>query len=92
MHWFAVIVTFIAILSTDGCWLRGSGNTYRFSVYIDQTAAGTSCAGTTTITPNLTFTDPNASSGFPNGMSNALISGNGAPGANRWNDWSDMDC
>ncbi|SRR6266851_964598 len=58
----------------------GSGNTYRFSLYIDQTVAGTSCSGTTTITPNLIFTDPNASSGFPTGLSNALIGGNGAPG------------
>jgi hypothetical protein len=33
----------------------GSGNTYRFSLYINQTVAGASCSGTTTITPNLTF-------------------------------------
>jgi len=35
----------------------GSGNTYRFSLYIDQTVAGTSCVGTTTITPNIIYTD-----------------------------------
>ncbi len=58
----------------------GSGNTYRFSLYIDQTVAGTSCAGTTTITPNLVFTDAAASSPLSQGLSNALISGNGAPG------------
>ncbi len=58
----------------------GSGNTYRFSLYIDQTVAGTSCVGTTTITPNIIYTDPNASIGFPSGLSNALIGGNGTPG------------
>ncbi len=59
----------------------GSGNTYRFSLYIDQTVAGASCGSTTTITPNLIFTDAAASGPLSQGMSNALIGGNGAPGA-----------
>lgn len=53
----------------------GSGNTYRFSVYVDQTALGTSCTANTTINVQLVFTDPNAAGTTTLGM--ASISGGG---------------
>jgi hypothetical protein len=59
-----------------------SGNTYRFSQYVDQTSLGTSCTGNTDVNVDLLFTDPNAST-----QTNVLtiawvITGNGTLGAN----------
>lgn len=59
-----------------------STQVYRFTGYIDQTASGTSCTGSTTVTLNVIFTDPNASTSttVSIGTFNVATSGNGAVG------------
>lgn len=57
--------------------------TYRFSVYMDQTALGVACAGSTTVTPALQFQDPNGAAPVSTAWATAFtIVNNGALGTN----------
>jgi len=57
--------------------------TYRFSVYMDQTALGTACAGSTTVTPALQFQDPNGAAPVSTAWATTFtIANNGALGTN----------
>jgi len=57
----------------------GAGNTYRFSVYADETVQGASCAGNTTIAVSIGFTDPN-STASTNSFVTYTITNNGSVG------------
>jgi len=58
----------------------GSGNMYRFDIYLDQTAVGVGCTLTTGVIAGLTFTDPNAGGSATVPANVWSISGNGAAG------------
>jgi hypothetical protein len=68
------------ISATTMATAGGSGNTYRFGVYLDQTVLGSSCAGNTTVTLNVIFTDPNASSTTTSSTQSMTIVTNGSVG------------
>lgn len=57
-----------------------TGTTYRFGVYLTQTAAGTGCTTNTTIAVQLIFLDPNESSAAPLTVASYTIVTNGAVG------------
>lgn len=58
----------------------GSGNTYRFSAYTDQTVLGASCAANSTAAVNIIFTDPNTSSTTTSTYTTLTIITNGTVG------------
>jgi hypothetical protein len=51
-----------SIGATTMATASGSGNTYRFSSYFDQTVVGSGCTTSATIQINIIWTDPNVSS------------------------------
>lgn len=69
-----------AIGSTPMATAGASGNTYRFSVYVDQTVAGVGCSTNSTINVFVVFTDPHAGSAASISSSSLTISNNGAAG------------
>ena len=69
-----------SIGATTMATASASGNTYQFMPYIDQTALGSGCTGTTAINILVTWTDPNASGSNSPVAVSFSISGNGALG------------
>lgn len=57
-----------------------AAQTFEFSFYLDQVAAGVGCAGNSTITVSVIFTDPNAASSTTISVATAQITANGAAG------------